>query len=161
MDELPFPTTSDDAVQLVIFKIAEEEFAAEINQVKEIINPTNITKVPMAPVHVFGVINLRGKLITIIDLHKKLGFKDTEQTEDTRILVSDVKGGVIGMVVDKVMEVGRIPENLIEPPPPMSAGIIDSEYIRGIAKTDDRLIVILDLAKILIENKDGKIEQTK
>lgn len=150
--------SSEDEIQLVIFKIGEEEFAAEINQVKEIITPVGITKVPAAPRFVFGVINLRGKLITIVDLHMRLGFESALETNDARIIVSDVKDGVLGMMVDEVLGVSRIPENQIEPPPPMSAGTIDSDYIRGIAKTEGRLIVILDLNKILIDEEEGKIK---
>jgi len=152
-------TASEDEVQLVIFTISNEEFAAEINQVKEIITPTNITEVPSAPTFIYGVINLRGKLITIVDLHKRLGYESPHMTGSTKIIVSDVKDGVLGMMVDNVLEVKRIPEKQIEPPPPMSAGRIDSEYIQGIAKTDDRLIVILDLTKVLMDEYEGKINQ--
>jgi len=149
----------EDEIQLVIFTIGEEEFAAEINQVKEIISPGNITRVPSAPKFVYGVINLRGKLITIVDLHRRLGFETPELSDANKVIVSDVREGVLGMMVDSVLEVARIPENQIEPPPPMSAGRIESEFIRGIAKTENRLIVILDLERVLIDAEVGRMEQ--
>lgn len=148
----------EDEIQLVIFTIGNEEFAAEINQVREIISASNITRVPAAPRFVSGVINLRGKLITVVDLHKRLGYERLDSVDEPKIIVSDVKNGVLGMMVDSVSEVARIPESRIEPPPPMSAGRIDSEYIRGIAKSEKRLIVILDLDKVLIDAEEGKIE---
>jgi len=141
----------EDEIQLVIFTLGEEEFAAEISQVREIISLDKITRVPSAPPFVFGVINLRGKLVTVVDLHKRLGFEKKISPEKSKIIVSDLKDGVLGMMVDGVVEVSRIIESQIEPPPPMSAGKIDSKYILGIAKMKDRLIVILDLENVLLD----------
>lgn len=147
-----------DEVQLVVFTIGSEEFAAEINQVREIISVEKITKVPSAPKFILGIINLRGKLVTVVDLHERLGFQRTQPLENSKIIVSDVKGGVLGMIVDQVVEVSRVLESQIEPPPPMSAGRIDSKYIKGIAKMKDRLIVILDLENVLIDEEVGIVE---
>jgi len=141
----------EDEVQLVVFTIEKEEFAAEITQVREIISLEKVTRVPSAPKFVYGVINLRGKLVTVVDLHKRLGFKRTRPEENSKIIVSDVEDGVLGMMVDSVTEVARIPEGQIEPPPAMSTGQIDVKYIMGIAKVKDRLIVILDLQNVLLE----------
>lgn len=146
---------AEDEVQLVIFSLGSEEFAAEITQVREIISIDKITRVPSAPKFIFGVINLRGKLVTVVDLHERLGFKRTQPLEKSKIIVSDIKGGVLGMMVDQVVEVSRVLESQIEPPPPMSAGKIDSKYILGIAKMKDRLIVILDLENVLIDEEVG------
>ncbi len=141
----------EDEIQLVVFMIEKEEFAAEINQVREIVSLDKITKVPSAPPFVFGVVNLRGKLVTVVDLHKRLGFKRTIPVDKSKMIVSDLKDGVLGMMVDSVVEVLRIPEGQIEPPPPMSTGQIDTKYILGIAKTKERLIVILDLENVLMD----------
>jgi len=146
---------AEDEIQLVIFSLGSEEFAAEITQVREIISIDRITKVPSAPRFIFGVINLRGKLVTVVDLHERLGFQRTQPLEKSKIIVSDIKGGVLGMMVDQVVEVSRVLESQIEPPPPMSAGKIDSKYILGIAKMKDRLIVILDLENVLIDEEVG------
>ena len=145
----------EDEVQLVVFTIEKEEFAAEITQVREIISLEKVTRVPSAPKFVYGVINLRGKLVTVVDLHKRLGFKRTRPEENSKIIVSDVEDGVLGMMVDSVTEVARIPEGQIEPPPAMSTGQIDVKYIMGIAKVKDRLIVILDLQNVLLEGVAG------
>lgn len=142
---------SEDEVQLVVFTIEKEEFAAEITQVREIIPLDKATRVPSAPRFVYGVINLRGKLVTVVDLHKRLGFTRTSPEENAKIIVSDVEDGVLGMMVDNVIEVTRIPESQIEPPPVMSTGRIDVKYIMGIAKLKERLIVILDLRNVLLE----------
>jgi len=146
----------EDEVQLVVFTVEKEEFAAEITQVREIISLEKVTKVPSAPKFVYGVINLRGKLVTVVDLHKRLGFKRSRPEEDSKIIVSDVEDGVLGMMVDNVIEVARIPESQIEPPPAMSTGQIDVKYIMGIAKMKDRLIVILDLQNVLLEGVAGE-----
>jgi len=142
---------SEDEVQLVVFTIENEEFAAEITQVREIIPLDKVTRVPSAPKFVYGVINLRGKLVTVVDLHKRLNFKRSSPEQNSKIIVSDVEDGVLGMMVDNVIEVTRIPESQIEPPPAMSTGQIDVKYIMGIAKMKDRLIVILDLKNVLLE----------
>jgi len=148
----------EDEVQLVVFTIEKEEFAAEITQVREIVSLERVTKVPSAPQFVFGVVNLRGKLVTVVDLHKRLGFKRTQPADKSKMIVSDLKDGVLGMMVDSVVEVLRIPESHIEPPPPMSTGQIDAKYILGIAKTKDRLIVILDLENVLMDEMAGGME---
>lgn len=148
----------EDEVQLVVFTIEKEEFAAEITQVREIVSLDRITKVPSAPQFVFGVVNLRGKLVTVVDLHKRLGFKRTHPADKSKMIVSDLKDGVLGMMVDSVVEVMRIPESHIEPPPPMSTGRIDAKYILGIAKAKERLIVILDLENVLIDEMIGEVE---
>ena len=141
----------EDEIQLVVFTIEKEEFAAEITQVREIISLDKVTRVPSAPKFVYGVINLRGKLVTVVDLHKRLGFKRTHPEGNSKIIVSDVEDGVLGMMVDSVIEVARVPESQIEPPPTMSTGQIDVKYIMGIAKMKERLIVILDLQNVLLE----------
>ncbi|MEM2839435.1 MAG: chemotaxis protein CheW [Thermoplasmata archaeon] len=155
VDKESLKKDSEDEVQLVIFSLGSEEFAAEITQVREIISIDKITRVPSAPKFIFGVINLRGKLVTVVDLHERLGFQRTQPLEKSKIIVSDIKGGVLGMMVDQVVEVSRVLESQIEPPPPMSAGKIDSKYILGIAKMKDRLIVILDLENVLIDEEVG------
>lgn len=151
----------EDEVQLVVFTIEKEEFAAEITQVREIISLEKMTRVPSAPAFVFGVINLRGKLVTVVDLHARLGFRRTQPAEKSKIIVSDMKDGVLGMMVDGVVEVTRIPESQIEPPPPMSTGQIDAKYILGIAKMKDRLIVILDLENVLIDEEIGELVKSE
>jgi purine-binding chemotaxis protein CheW len=144
-------------LQLVTFKLGSEEFAVDILKVQEINKMMNITKIPNAPTFIEGVINLRGKIIPIVDLRKRLGFKDQDYDKSTRIIVVELDGLVLGFIVDSVSEVLRIPENTIEPPPTMIAGI-ESEYIEGVGKVDDRLLILLELKKIFSSPEKKDIE---
>ncbi len=137
-----------DEKQLVVFDLAEETYGVDIGSVREIIRIQEITKVPRTPNYVEGVINLRGKVIPVIDLRKKFGFSKAEHTKDTRIVVVDIGGDDIGVVVDAVTEVLRLSSDAVEPP----SGVIttaDSDYLLGIAKLESRLVILLDLQKAL------------
>jgi len=135
--------------QLVIFDLAAETYGVDIGSVREIIRVQEVTKVPRTPDFVEGVINLRGNVIPVIDLRKRFGFRQTEATKDTRIVVVDIGGNDIGVVVDAVTEVLRLAADAVEPP----TGVIttaDSDHLLGIAKLEDRLIILLDLQQALL-----------
>lgn len=138
----------DELLQLVTFSIGEEEFGVDILKVQEIIRTMEITKVPRAQEFVEGVINLRGKVIPIIDLRRRFGFTSKEHDKHTRIIVIEINNMIVGFVVDSVSEVLRIPAATVEPPPPVVAGV-ESEYISGVGKLQDRLLILLDLDKLL------------
>ena len=140
----------DKLLQLVTFTIAQEEFGVEILKVQEIIRTLEITRVPRAPAFVEGVINLRGKVIPIIDLRRRFGIESKPHDKDTRIIVIEINQMIVGFVVDAVSEVLRIPANTVEPPPSIVSGI-DSEYISGVGKLDNRLLIMIDLDKLLSE----------
>lgn len=144
--------------ELVTFKVAEEEFAVDILAVQEIIRMIEITRIPKTPDFVEGVINLRGKVIPVIDFRKRFHIQGKEEEKDTRIIVTNIKGKTLGFIVDSVSEVLRIPVSSIEPPPPIVAGI-ESEYINGVGKLDDRLLILINLDKLLLEN--GKMIMKK
>ena len=135
-------------IQLVTFSIGEEEFGVNILQVQEIIRTMDITKVPRAPEFVEGVINLRGKVIPIVDMRSRFGLESKEHDKYTRIIVIEIEMIIVGFVVDSVSEVLRIPANSVQPPPPVVAGM-DSDYIDGVGKLDDRLLILLDLDSLL------------
>ena len=118
-----------------------------------------VTNVPRAPVFMEGVINLRGQLIPIIDLRTRFGMPRAEHTKNTRIVVTEIGTKRVGMVVDSVSEVLRLPLDAIEPAPDMITGV-DTEYIRGVGKMDDRLIILLDLAKIVTGSEKRDLETT-
>lgn len=143
-------------LQLVTFRVASEEFGIDILSVQEIIRTMDITKVPRAPMIVEGVINLRGKVIPIIDLRKKFGLESKPHDSKTRIIVVDLRGMVVGFVVDEVSEVLRIPSSTVEPPPAIVSGI-DSEYIDGVGKIEDRLLILLDLDRLLTRDEQQGI----
>jgi len=137
-----------DLLQLVSFKIGNEEFGVEILNVQEINKMTAITKVPNAPEFVEGVINLRGRVIPVIDLRARLHLAKKEHDKDTRIIVVEIDQSTVGFIVDAVSEVLRIPVNITEAPPSIVAGI-DSEFIKSVGKLEDRLLILIDLNKIL------------
>ena len=138
----------DELLQLVTFSTGDEEFGVDILRVQEIIRTMAITKVPKAPDFVEGVINLRGKVIPIIDLRRRFGLQSKAHDKHTRIIVIEINTMIVGFVVDSVSEVLRIPTSTVEPPPPVVAGL-ESEYISGVGKLEDRLLILLDLDRLL------------
>ena len=146
-----------DELQLVSFNIGSEEFGVDILKVQEINRMVEITRVPQAPHFVEGVINLRGKVIPIIDLRKRFGLDVREYDKNTRIVVVDINGTIMGMIVDAVSEVLRLPSNAIEPPPEIVTGV-NAAYIKGVARLDDRLLIFLDLSKVIDATELATIE---
>lgn len=142
--------------QLVIFALAKEAYGVDISAVHEIIRMQAITKVPRAPDFVEGVINLRGKVIPVVDMRKRFGLTVSQQTKDSRIVVVDISNQEVGMVVDAVTEVLRIPAESVEPPSSVIT-TSDSAYLLGIAKLEDRLIILLDLEQILSISEKKKL----
>lgn len=145
-----------ELLQLVTFSIGDEEFGVEILKVQEIIRMLEITKVPKAPAFVEGVINLRGKVIPILDLRKRFGLSARNHDKNTRIIVIEISSMIVGFIVDSVSEVLRLPANTVEPPPPVVAGL-DSDYICGVGKLEDRLLIMLDLNRLLSNEEREKL----
>ena len=146
-----------ELLQLVSFKIANEEFGIDILNVQEINRMVPITRVPNSPVFVEGIINLRGRVLPVIDLRAKLGLPKKEYDKDTRIVVVNIEGKTVGFLVDAVSEVLRIPKSITEAPPEIITGI-NSEYITAVGKLDDRLLILLDLNKLLVEEEKELLE---
>ena len=137
--------------QLVLFKIANEEFGVDINEVKEIIRWEEVTRIPNSESHIKGVINLRGEIIVVNDLAMKLGLPSSELNDDTRIIVVELGNEqTVGMIVDSATEVLRIPGEKIRNAPSMVTSTIDNNYIKGVGLLGEkRLLTLLDLSKIL------------
>ena len=140
--------TSSEIYQLVTFNLGNEEYAVDILKVQEINRMIEITSIPNARSYVEGVINLRGKVIPIINLRKRFGLDSKELNSHSRIIVVDI-GTSIGLIVDSVSEVLRLSSDTVEPPPPMTAGNGSAEYIKGVGKLPDRLLILLDIEKLL------------
>lgn len=136
--------------QLVVFEVGEESFGIDISLVQEIIRLQPITEVPRAPMYVKGVINLRGKVIPVVDLRERFSLGEGEETKATRIVVVNVLGNTVGMIVDAVSEVLRLATDAIEPPSTIIESV-GSQYLNGIGKLEERLIILLDLDKLLVE----------
>jgi len=147
-----------ELLQLVSFKIGSEEYGIDILNVKEINRMVNITKVPNSPAFVEGIINLRGQVIPVVSLRTKLGMPKIDFDKDTRIVVVDIEGRTVGFLVDAVSEVLRIPRNITEAPPEITTGK-NSEYITAVGKLEDRLLTLLDLNKILV-NEEKQLMET-
>lgn len=139
-------------MQLVSFRLADEEYGIEITKVQEIILMGEITRVPQTPPYIKGLINLRSTVIPILDLRLRFGLPDQEATDETRIMVVNVEGKTIGIIVDAVSEVLRINQGQIAPPPPTVARL-ERDYLTGLAKLENRLLILLDIDKILVEEK--------
>jgi purine-binding chemotaxis protein CheW len=138
-----------DERQIVVFKLGNEEFGVNIMEVREIIRMEDITKIPNSEQFVEGVINLRGGIIVVINLAMKLGLPNKESDKNTRIIVIEMKGSTVGMVVDSATEVLRLNGSDIKAAPEIITKKIDSSYIEGVGVVEERLLILLDLAKVL------------
>lgn len=140
MEELE---TVNSELKLIIFKLGKEEYATDILRVQEIKRMMGITRVPSTPSFVKGVINLRGSVLPVIDLRTRLGLIEAELTDAARIIVSLVNEGIVGFIVDEVVEVTTVDSRNIEPAQVLSNDLSTS-YISGIAKSDNRLYIMLN-----------------
>jgi len=151
-----------DDRQLVIFKIAGEEFGVDINEVKEIIRWEDVTRIPNTESYIKGVINLRGSIVVVNDLAMKLGLPSKEVDDDTRILVVEVDGNTVGMVVDSATEVLRLDGDKVQDAPDMITSGIDQNYIDGVGLLNEkRLLTLLDLTKVMASKDYEKILQVQ
>lgn len=143
-----------DDLHLVTFRVGSEMFGVPISAVQEIVRVPAIARIPQSPSFVEGVINLRGRIITVIDMRKRLNQKKSESgtTEErerkSRILVIETDRKLVGVIVDEVTEVLKLAVDRIEPAPPMVAGL-DNQYIKGVGKLDDSLLILIEIEKIL------------
>ncbi|HOS92992.1 MAG TPA: chemotaxis protein CheW [Armatimonadota bacterium] len=139
-------------VQLVVFGLADESYGVHVLAVEEIIRLQEITAIPHAPDFVEGVINLRGRVIPVLDLRKRFGLPPAEATKSTRIVVVEASGMTVGLVVDSVDEVRNLPTDTIEPPSPIVT-TVDSDFLMGVGKLpagggQEQLVILLDLDRV-------------
>ena len=134
--------------QLVIFELENENFGVDIRSVESIIKMQPITRMPQAPSFVEGITNLRGKILPVIDLRQRFGLPSQSASRESRIVVATIDSIEVGMVVDSVSEVLTIQDTDIEPTPRMVTSV-DSDFIKGIAKLANRLVILLDLGMVL------------
>lgn len=143
-------------VQYVIFRLEDEYYGAEIQNIQEVILPETPTKVPNNPDFIEGVINYRGEVIPVLDLKKRFKLGTTEYTKGAKFIVVQMDGKYIAIVVDEVTEIFRTDTENIGEPPEMTR--IGKEYITGVVQKDERLIILLDLSKLLTINEREILE---
>ena len=129
------------------FDVAGEEFAVDILAVHEINRMMALTRVPQSPPEVEGVVNLRGRIIPVVDLRRRFGMAQADHTDQSRIVVVEIRERVIGFIVDRVHEVLRIHSSIVDTGAHIACSI-DSDFIAGVGKLDDRLLILLDLSKL-------------
>jgi len=151
--------TQTRAGKYLTFILAEEEYGLEILRVREIIGTMEITAVPRTPRYVKGVINLRGEVIPVVDLRLKVGMPEAEQTGQTCIIVVDVDGVEMGIIVDNVSEVLDIADEDIDDAPSF-AGQVNTDFILGMSKADEKVKILLDISKLLSQSDISSVEAT-
>lgn len=134
--------------QLVVFELENEKYGVDIASVEGIIKMQEITRLPHAPEFIEGITNLRGTIVPVVDLRTRFGLPRKEPTRDTRIVIANMDSSKVGIIVDAVTQVIRVPDDKIEPPPQMSV-TINSAFIKNIAKLESELVILLDLGKVL------------
>src|SRR5262250_770669 len=145
-------------LQVVGFRIGDETFGVRIASVREIVRVPEITAVPSAPDLIEGVINLRGKIIPVIDLRKRFGQTDIQPDKKNRILVVELQNKLVGLIVNAASEVLKIPPSEIEAPGSVFAEG-ESNYVTGVGKLKGRLIILLDIARLLRQSEFRKLEE--
>lgn len=149
----------NDSLQIVSFKLDDDEYGVEITKVKEIILHEGVTKVPQMPDFIVGIINLRGNVIPVIDLRERFGLARSERDDQTRIMVTRMESRIVGMIVDSVSQVMKIPKSNIQPPPSTIAGLA-GKYLQGIGKIDEKMIMLLDIERIMSANERVSLTRT-
>ena len=153
--------TKNEIIQLVNFRLRDEEFGVEISSVKEIIRVGEIARIPDAPSYVQGMTNLRGQIIAVINLAEQFGLSpQSDIPKNARIVVTEVKGQTVGILVDEVSEVFKIPVENIKPTPEIIQAKGGEDYIKGVGNLDNRIIILLDLEKLLSVHKIEEIVPT-
>ena len=132
----------------MVFKLVHEKYGVDISVVYEIIRMQPITMVPEAPFFVEGIINLRGRVIPVVDMRKRFGLPSAEHDKDNRIMVLDSAGQCVGIIIDSITEVLRISSDAIEPPSSIISSTA-SDFLRGIAKNGNDMIILLDMEQVL------------
>jgi len=140
-------TENSEVIQLVGFKLGDEDFAVDISRVQEINRMLKITKVPNSQKFVEGVVNLRGKIVPVVNLRERLGFPKKEEDAKTKIIVTEINNSLIGFIVDEVREVIRISKDIIEQTPTIASSI-EKDLINGVAKLEDRILILLNIENL-------------
>lgn len=144
-------------LQVVSFHVGEEEFGLDIVRVQEIIRMQPLTRVPNSPDFVEGVINLRGKVIPVLSLRKRFGLEGRAADKETRIVIVEIGGTVLGLVVDRVSEVMRLARDMVEAPPALHKS--EREFVLGVARAGERLLIVVDVQRLVSGEESTAVEK--
>lgn len=165
--EAPSPEKRESFIQLVVFQLDDEEYGVPITDLQEVVKTPEITPIPNAPEFIKGILNLRGRIVVAIDLEKRFGLVREKEVAPSHIVIAGFNGSLFGVLVDRVSEVLRIRSDSINPPPPVISSKINADYISGVAVIpvsssggDSRLLVIVDLKKMLQEKELLKVDES-
>jgi len=142
--------------QLIKFMVADLTFGIEITQIHQILKPQQIFKVPNTAPFIEGLLNLRGRVLTVFNLRKRFGLPEKEHDDNTKIIIVTLNEFLLGFIVDSVTEIVRIPDEEIEATPPSLHGF-DKKFLSGVGKVDDKVILLLDLAKVLTAEEEQEM----
>jgi purine-binding chemotaxis protein CheW len=146
----------EEQLKVLTFNLGQEEYALNIMDIKEIIRPGEVTEVPRTPDYIQGILSLRGTIIPVFDVNGRLGLSTGESQSENRIVVVKWQEHLFGLLVDRVVQVMNIPLDRIDPPPEILGGV-EGEFLRGVGKVDDRLIILLNLGRILGTEEPGQV----
>jgi len=141
-------------LHLVAFRLDQEEFAVPIAKIREIVRVGDITRIPQSPPHIRGVMNLRGRILPVVELRTRLGLPVLDVTGRSRVLVADAQGRTLGLLVDSVAEVVKVPEKAVVPPPDDILAA-NADYIKGVARLGARLLILLDLDQAVVQGNSN------
>lgn len=147
-------------MKAIVFRLKNEEYGVDVQQVRSIERLEHITRVPNAPAFVKGVINLRGVVTPVIDLRKRFGMEEAPYTDQTRIIIVRIGEVEVGLIVDAANDVIDIPLDQIEATPQIVGGV-EAEYLRGVAKLGDRLLILLNLEKVLLIDEVEQLDRVE
>ncbi len=153
---------SEPIRQIVSFRIGQEDFGVDILQVQEVIRLPKVTPVPNSPGFIIGVVNLRGRIVPVIDLRQRLRIRGNRPDLDnrrSRVLIVDLQSLATGLIVDSVSEIIKVPISQVEPTPDLVVSSVDARYITGVVKLADRLVVLLDITRVLKPQEEVEYEQ--
>lgn len=156
MSEQDNQAGNDPILQWVSYQLEQEVYGINVMQVQEVLRPTEIAPVPGAPDYVLGIINLRGNVVTVIDTRKRFGLPSREADDDSRIIIAEVSGNVIGMLVDSVAEVVYLHQSEIDTAPNVSSDD-SSRFIQGVCSRDKTLLILVDVNKLLNDEEIADI----
>jgi len=152
---------SSEEIQVVVFKLGTDEYCVPVSQAREIQTYSVPTRIPNTPDFIEGIINLRGQIIPILDLKKRFGSGATQINPTTRVIIIEMNNELLGILVDSVSEVLKISQNRFELPPSAVQTSINNNYISGIGKLNERLLILIDLVKVLNEEEIEQLTGSK